>query len=93
MMEPLLSVENLSKTFPGVKALDNMHFDLYPGEVHILAGENGAGKSTLSKCVLGYLKPDNGRICICGREFSFYSHEDALKQGIGAVYQELTLVP
>ncbi len=58
MMEALLSVENLSKSFPGVKALDDMHFDLYPGEIHILAGENGAGKSTLSKCILGYLKPD-----------------------------------
>ena len=79
MMEPLLSVENLSKTFPGVKALDNMHFDLYPGEVHILAGENGAGKSTLSKCVLGYLKPDTGSICINGREFSFSSPEEKLR--------------
>ena len=48
----LLHIENLSKAFPGVKALDGMQFDLAPGEVHILAGENGAGKSTLSKCIL-----------------------------------------
>lgn len=79
--EPLLYIENLTKTFPGVKALDHMHFELYPGEVHILAGENGAGKSTLSKCILGYLKPDQGRICLGGKKLSFTSPKnDASKK-------------
>ena len=93
MNNSLLHIENLSKAFPGVKALDGMQFDLAPGEVHILAGENGAGKSTLSKCILGHLRPDQGRIFLSGKEVIFSSPKDALACGIGAVYQELTLVP
>ena len=92
-MEPILQIKNLSKAFPGVRALDGMNFDLYPGEVHILAGENGAGKSTLCKCILGYLKPDQGQICFYGKEVSFSSPGQALALGIGAVYQEFTLIP
>ena len=92
-MEPLLRVDNLSKQFPGVKALDHMSFDLYPGEVHILAGENGAGKSTLSKCILGYIRPDQGSIYLDGQMMEFSSPGDALKCGIASVYQELTMIP
>ena len=61
-MGPILKVKNLTKEFPGVKALDNVQFDLFPGEVHILVGENGAGKSTLSKCILGAYQPECGEI-------------------------------
>ena len=92
-MEPMLRIENLCKSFPGVKALDNMSFDLYPGEVHILAGENGAGKSTLSKCILGYVRPDGGHMFLDGKEIAFASPKDSLACGIAAVYQELTMVP
>ena len=53
-----LEMSNISMTFPGVKALDNVQFDLFPGEVHILVGENGAGKSTLMKCLFGIYKMD-----------------------------------
>ena len=92
-MEPLLRIEDLCKSFPGVRALDHMRFDLYPGEVHILAGENGAGKSTLSKCILGTIRPDDGRMVLDGQEVVFDSPEDSLAAGIAAVYQELTMVP
>ena len=92
-MEPILQINDLSKHFPGVKALDRMQFDLYPGEVHILAGENGAGKSTLCKCLLGDLKPDGGQIILYGSKVTFSSPGEALAHGIGAVYQEFTLVP
>ena len=92
-MKPILEIRDLSKYFPGVKALDHMNFDLFPGEVHILAGENGAGKSTLCKCILGYLQPDEGQIFLDGEEVSFASTRQALSRGIGAVYQEFTLIP
>lgn len=60
-MEEILRIEGLSKSFPGIKALDNVSFGVRPGEVHILIGENGAGKSTLLKCLLGVYQPDSGR--------------------------------
>ena len=92
-MEALLRVKDMTKIFPGVKALDHVNLDLYPGEVHILAGENGAGKSTLVKCILGVHKPDEGQIFLAGEKVDFPSPQEALKRGIGAVYQELTMVP
>lgn len=57
-MTPILELENISKNFPGVKALDNVRFDMEAGEVHALLGENGAGKSTLIKIISGVYKPD-----------------------------------
>ncbi|MBQ9156341.1 MAG: sugar ABC transporter ATP-binding protein [Eubacterium sp.] len=91
--KPILSIRGLTKVFPGVKALDQVDFDLYPGEVHILVGENGAGKSTLSKCLLGVYQPDEGEIFYDGQPVRFSSPRDALQAGIAAVYQELTMIP
>ncbi len=86
-------MEGLTKEFPGVKALDNVKFDLCPGEVHILVGENGAGKSTLAKCILGAYEPEEGRIFLEGRQVNFKTPKEALANGIAAVYQELTMIP
>ena len=84
-MEPILRVENLTKEFPGVKELDNVKFDLYPGEVHILVGENGAGKSTLSKCILGAYQPEHGEIYFENRKVNFKTPKEALANGIPEV--------
>ncbi|MFA6504640.1 MAG: sugar ABC transporter ATP-binding protein [Treponemataceae bacterium] len=93
MEKPILTAHNITKVFPGVKALNNVDFDLRAGEVHILVGENGAGKSTLAKCLLGAHNPEEGEIRLHGEKVRFHSAKDALKEGIAAVYQEFTLVP
>ncbi len=85
----LLKMENISKSFPGVKALDNVSFTLARGTVHALMGENGAGKSTLMKCLFGVYKADSGRIYLEGREVSFKNSKDALIGGVAMVHQEL----
>jgi ribose transport system ATP-binding protein len=92
----LLSMEKIDKRFPGVHALNQVDFDLYQGEVHILLGENGAGKSTLMKILSGSLPRDSGRIFIGNHEMQEISQmtpEYAQTLGIGMVYQELSLVP
>ena len=91
--QPLLHMEQIDKSFPGVHALDHVDFDLYEGEVHILLGENGAGKSTLMKILSGSIPRDSGRIYIQGEEIHDLSPERAQALGIGMVYQELSLVP
>ena len=88
-----LSIEGVSKAFPGVQALDRVSLDLRPGEIHALMGENGAGKSTLIKIITGLYRPDGGRIVIDGQEASFGSPRDAIAAGIGAVHQERNLIP
>lgn len=93
MEQALLEVKGLTKEFPGVKALDSVDFNLYPGEVHVLVGENGAGKSTLAKCILGVYQPDGGEIFIDGKKVFINNPKEALDFGIAAVYQELTTVP
>ena len=93
MAAPILQAKGITKIFPGVRALDNVDFDLYAGEVHILVGENGAGKSTLAKCILGAHHPEQGEIYLDGNPVSFLSPKNALQHGIAAVYQELTMVP
>lgn len=87
-----LEISNISKTFPGVKALDNVKFNIKYGEVHSLVGENGAGKSTLIKILSGFQQPDDGaKIIIDGNETKLRSVTDAIKQGISVVYQDFSL--
>ena len=90
---PLLEVRNLEKTFPGVRALSGVSFDVRPGEAHALLGENGAGKSTLIKIVSGVYQPDAGEILIDGRAMRFATPEDAKRAGVATIYQELLLFP
>ena len=68
-MEPLIRMEGITKDFPGVRALDNISFDILPGEVHVLIGENGAGKSTLMKILSGVYTPTSGKIICNGHEY------------------------
>jgi ribose transport system ATP-binding protein len=90
---PLLTLERITKRFPGVLALDQVDFDLRPGEVHVLFGENGAGKSTLISIVAGALRPDGGRIAFRGEPIDLASVHHARSLGISAVFQEFSLVP
>ena len=82
-------MEGISKSFPGVRALDNVSIEILAGEVHALMGENGAGKSTLMKCLFGVYRADSGRIFLSGREVDFKSPRDALSGGVAMVHQEL----
>ncbi len=90
----LLKLENISKTFPGTKALSSVSFNVRKGEIHAIVGENGAGKSTLSNIIAGVYKPDEGsRIWFDGKEINFESTLDSQKAGIAFVHQETTLLP
>jgi len=91
-MSALISVENVSKTFPGVRALNGVRFELMPGEVHALMGENGAGKSTLMKILAGVYAKDNGTIVYYGRPVNFTTPREAQAAGIGIIHQELQLM-
>lgn len=93
MDEIVLSMEHISKEFPGVKALDDVQLNLYKGEVHALMGENGAGKSTMIKVVTGVHTKTEGTIKLNGNEINPHSPEDAQKEGISTVYQEINLCP
>ncbi len=90
---PLLEVRNLEKSFPGVRALSGVSFDVSAGEVHALLGENGAGKSTLIKIVSGVYQPDAGEILIDGRATRFATPEEAKRARVATIYQELLLFP
>ncbi len=89
----LLSVEKINKRFPGVQALDNVDFNLYAGECHVLIGENGAGKSTLMKIIAGAYQPDSGSLFIDGQLLRFQNPIQAQEAGIGIIYQEFNLIP
>lgn len=89
----ILEMENITKVFPGVVALDAVDFKVRRGEVHALVGENGAGKSTLMKILAGAYPPDQGRILLNGREVVFRHPHDAQNAGISIIYQELNLLP
>ena len=91
--ETILEMENITKRFPGVLALDKVNFNLRAGEVHVLLGENGAGKSTLIKTMTGAYIPDEGTIKVNGRQVSITGPIHAQELGIGAVYQEFNLIP
>lgn len=88
----LLEMRAISKSFPGVKALDNVNLRVRPHSIHALMGENGAGKSTLLKCLFGIYHKDAGQIFFQGREINFASTKEALENGISMVHQELNLV-
>jgi len=90
-MEALLELKNIVKTFPGVIALSNMHFNLKSGEIHSICGENGAGKSTLMKVITGVYMPNAGEIILDGEIQNFNNPQDAFKKGISIVYQETSL--
>ncbi|MDA3959075.1 sugar ABC transporter ATP-binding protein [Oceanispirochaeta sp.] len=94
-MEPenILEMEGISKSFPGVKALDTVDFALRRGEIHAVMGENGAGKSTLIKVITGVYEKDAGRIVLDGSPIHFKSPQEAQNSGIGTVYQEISLCP
>jgi len=91
--EPLLSVRDLTKHFPGVLANDAISLEVYPGEVHALLGENGAGKSTLVKCIYGFYQRDAGEIRVDGVVADLRTPEEARRHHIGMVFQSLTLIP
>ena len=93
MNKYVLEARGIVKTFPGVRALGGVDFAIREGEVHALVGENGAGKSTLMMILGGIYKPDEGEIFVEGEKIVFHSATDAMKKGIGVVYQELSLVP
>jgi len=85
----LLEMRNISKEFPGVKALDNVSLKVKRGTVHALMGENGAGKSTLMKCLFGIYSKNSGEIFLEGKEIDFKTSKEALESGVAMVHQEL----
>jgi methyl-galactoside transport system ATP-binding protein len=89
----LLEMREITKTFPGVKALDNVTFLVKPGTVHALMGENGAGKSTLMKCLFGLYSPDGGEIHLNGQRMILENPKQALDKGISMIHQELNPIP
>ena len=92
-VQPVVSLENATKRYGGIAALDSVSFDLLPGEIHALAGENGAGKSTLCKLIAGVVAPSDGTMRVDGEIVSFSAPKDASRRGISMVYQETSLVP
>src|SRR5258706_15321476 len=93
MSPPLLRMEKIDKSFPGVRALQGVDLELHSGEVLALLGENGAGKSTLIKVLAGAYLPDAGLIRIRGQEMAMRTPIDAQRAGVAVIYQEFNLVP
>ncbi len=91
-MDKIIEMKNIQKLFPSVVALDNITFDLYPGEVHVLIGENGAGKSTLMKILSGVYTPTQGTIVINGKEYSKLTPKESMEHGISVIFQELSVI-
>lgn len=90
-MKPCLQVQNITKVFPGVKALNDVSIDFYSGEVHALLGENGAGKSTLIKVISGVYEATHGKVILEGEEVHFQNPRQALNKGICVIHQELSI--
>ncbi|WP_022868829.1 sugar ABC transporter ATP-binding protein [Schaalia vaccimaxillae] len=93
MEAPLISVKKISKSFAGVQALKSIDLDIYPGEIHCLAGENGCGKSTLIKVISGVHAPDSGTIEIGGRTWTKLTPLEAIDAGIQVIYQDFSVFP
>ena len=92
-MEPIIIASEITKTFPGVRALDRVEFRCEKGEIHALIGENGAGKSTLMKILAGVYHPDEGTLSVNGKVVEEFSPQHAQRLGIAIIYQELSLLP
>lgn len=92
-VQPVVSLQNATKTYGGIAALAEANFQLYPGEIHALVGENGAGKSTLCKLIAGVIAPSEGEVRVDGEVVAFSAPKDANARGISMVYQETSLVP
>lgn len=92
-MTAILALDGIAKSFPGVKALDNVDFEIAEGEVHALLGENGAGKSTLIKILSGVHQADGGTMALDGKPVRFDSPQAAQASGVATIYQELLLFP
>lgn len=90
-MTPVLSLRGISKSFPGVNALQSVDLDLYPGQVTALIGENGAGKSTIVKVLTGIYQPDDGAIMLDGAQAGFPTAQAAMRAGVTAIHQETVL--
>ena len=93
MAEDFLRIQNVSKLYAGVQALDNVSMSIGQGEVHCLVGENGSGKSTLIKIIAGVVKPDGGEIVIQGKSYKNLRPIDSINEGIQVIYQDLSLFP
>ena len=91
--DPIIRLEKVAKSYGGINALEEADFELFPGEIHALAGENGAGKSTLCKLIAGVIAPTAGAVWIDGRQVTLSAPKDASRLGISMVYQETSLVP
>jgi ribose transport system ATP-binding protein len=92
-MDTILKLDQITRSFPGVKALQGIHLEIARGEIHALLGENGAGKSTLMKILCGIYQPDEGTITIDGEPRHFNNYHDAVAAGVGIVFQEFSLIP
>lgn len=90
---PVLEMRAIVKTYPGVRALDGVDFQVMPGEVHALVGENGAGKSTLMKILAGADSKDSGQVVVNGADVQIDTPQEAMRLGISIIYQEFNLVP
>jgi len=93
MVEEFLKIQNVSKSYAGVQALDKVSMSIGKGEIHCLVGENGSGKSTLIKIITGVVKPDEGEIIINGKTFKHLRPIDSISEGIQVIYQDLSLFP
>jgi len=91
--QPLISLKNVSKSFPGIQALNDISLDIFPGEIHAVLGENGAGKSTLMKILSGIVTKDSGEIFLQGKKVEFNNPREAIDAGVSLVQQELSLIP
>ena len=92
-MEKILEAKNITKTYPGVVALDDVNFNVYKGKVNVLVGENGAGKSTLMKILSGVEKQTSGNISLNNKNLEINSTKDAEENSIGIIHQELNFFP
>ena len=89
----MLELKNISKSFPGVKALQNISVNFQNGEIHAILGENGAGKSTLMKIICGIYHADEGEVVMNGETLHLHGYSDAVNHHISIVNQEINLIP